>query len=169
MTQNALVPHFRNEGEMSNRIAIFPGSFDPITKGHEDVILRAADMFDEIIVAIGVNTSKKSLFSLEKRVEFIEKTFVTNPNISVDTFEGLTVNYCKKVNAKYILRGIRNSNDLEYEKSISQLNRKLAPEIDTVFLITSPELAAISSTIVREIYIHKGDVSMFVPEKVDLK
>lgn len=150
------------------RIAIFPGSFDPITKGHEDIVLRAADMFDEIVVAIGINTSKKKFFSLEQRIKFIEETFVTKPNIKVDTYEGLTVNYCKKVNANFILRGIRNSNDFEYEKTISQLNQKLAPEIDTVFLITSPEMSAISSTIVREILTHKGDVSMFVPDKITL-
>jgi len=150
------------------RIAIFPGSFDPITKGHEDVILRAASLFDEVIVAIGTNTSKKAFFSLEKRIEFIQSTFVTNPNISVDTYTGLTVDFCKKVNANFILRGVRNAIDLEYEKSISQLNRKLAPEIDTVFLMTMSEHSAISSTIVREILTHNGDVSMFIPDKVKL-
>jgi pantetheine-phosphate adenylyltransferase len=151
------------------RIAIFPGSFDPITKGHEDIVLRAADMFDEIIVAIGINTSKNYRFDLEKRIEMIEKTFVTNSKISVDTYNALTVDYCKKVNAKYILRGLRNTNDFEYEKSISQLNQKLAPEIDTVFLITSPELASISSSIIREILAHKGDVSQFVPTNLKLE
>jgi len=150
------------------RIAIFPGSFDPITKGHEDILLRSVDLFDEVIIAIGQNSAKKSHFTIEERIEFIEKTFVTNPTIKVDTYQGLTIDFCKKVNANFILRGIRNSNDFEYEKSISQLNRKLAPEVETVFLITSPEYAAISSTVVREILIHKGDVSMFVPDKVKI-
>ena len=150
------------------RIAVFPGSFDPITKGHEDVVLRASLIFDEVIIAIGMNSSKKAFFSIEKRIEFIQETFVTNPNISVDTYKGLTVDFCKKSNANFILRGVRNVNDFEYEKSISQLNRKLAPEIDTVFLMTLPEHSAISSTIVREILTHKGDVSMFVPDKLKL-
>ena len=150
------------------RIAIFPGSFDPITKGHEDIVNRASEIFDEIIVAVGVNSQKKSLFDIEKRIEFIKQTFVTNPKISVDTYEGLTAEYCKKVNAKYILRGIRNSADFEYEKTISQLNQKMAPQIDTVFFITSPELSSISSTIVREIYSHGGDVSVFVPDNIEL-
>ena len=150
------------------RTAIFPGSFDPITRGHENVILRAAQLFDQVIVAVGNNSSKKCLFDVEKRVGFIEQTFVTNPKIEVDTFDGLTVEFCRKMNAKYILRGLRNALDFEYEKSISQLNKELDSEIETVFLITAPEFSAISSTIVREIIINNGDASAFIPAQIKL-
>jgi len=151
-----------------DRIAIFPGSFDPITKGHENIILRASQLFDKIIVAVGNNSDKNSFFTLEQRVEFIKQTFVTKSGIEVDTYDGLTVEYCKKMNARFILRGLRSSLDFEYEKSISQLNRNLDSDIDTVFLITSPEFAAISSTIVREILANKGDVTPFIPDNVSL-
>ncbi len=150
------------------RTAIFPGSFDPITRGHENVILRAAQLFDQVIVAVGNNSSKKCLFDVEKRVGFIQQTFVTNPKIEVDTFDGLTVEFCRKMNAKYILRGLRNALDFEYEKSISQLNKELDSEIETVFLITAPEFSAISSTIVREIIINHGDASAFIPAQIKL-
>ena len=151
-----------------DRIAIFPGSFDPITKGHENIILRASLLFDKIIVAVGNNSDKNSFFTLEQRVEFIKQTFVTKSDIEVDTYDGLTVEYCKRMNARFILRGLRNSLDFEYEKSISQLNRNLDSDVDTVFLITSPEFAAISSTIVREIIANKGDVTSFVPDNISL-
>jgi len=151
-----------------DRIAIFPGSFDPITKGHENIILRASQLFDKIIVAVGNNSDKNSFFTLEQRVEFIKQTFVTKSGIEVDTYDGLTVEYCKKMNARFILRGLRSSLDFEYEKSISQLNRNLDSNIDTVFLITAPEFAAISSTIVREILANKGDVTPFIPDNVSL-
>jgi len=151
-----------------DRIAIFPGSFDPITKGHENIILRASLLFDKIIVAVGNNSDKNSFFTLEQRVEFIKQTFVTKSGIEVDTYDGLTVEYCKRMNARFILRGLRNSLDFEYEKSISQLNRNLDSDVDTVFLITSPEFAAISSTIVREIIANKGDVTSFVPDNISL-
>jgi len=151
-----------------DRIAIFPGSFDPITKGHENIILRASLLFDKIIVAVGNNSDKNSFFTLEQRVEFIKQTFVTKSGIEVDTYDGLTVEYCKRMNARFILRGLRNSLDYEYEKSISQLNRNLDSDVDTVFLITSPEFAAISSTIVREIIANKGDVTSFVPDNISL-
>lgn len=146
------------------RIAIFPGSFDPITRGHEDIINRAAPLFDKIIVSIGKNREKKSYFSIEKRVEFLETVFKNNPKIQVDTYEGLTVDYCKKMGAKFILRGLRTSADFEFERSIGQVNRKLYPEIETVFFLTHPEYTALNSSVVRDILSHGGNPAMFVPE-----
>lgn len=151
------------------RIAIFPGSFDPITRGHEDIINRAVPLFDKIIVSIGKNREKKNYFTIEKRVEFLENVFSGNPKISVDTYEGLTVDYCKKMGAKFILRGLRTSADFEFERSIGQVNRKLYPEIETVFFLTHPEYTALNSSVVRDILTHGGDPSMFIPEglKID--
>lgn len=148
--------------------AIFPGSFDPITKGHEALVLRGLELFDEIVVAIGTNASKKYLFSLEKRIEFIKQTFINQPKVSVQSYEGLTIEYCKSINAKFMLRGLRNSSDFTFEKSISQVNRSLNSQIETVFLITSPELSAINSSIVRDIIINNGDASSFLPDEVTL-
>ncbi|MCA1751881.1 MAG: pantetheine-phosphate adenylyltransferase [Flavobacteriales bacterium] len=150
------------------RIAIFPGSFDPITKGHEDIIKRALPLFDKIIVAIGVNSDKKYLFSLEERKSWIEQAFNFEDKVSADTYEGLTVNYCRKVGASHIIRGLRNAEDFQFEKSIAQMNRELAPEVDTVFLVTNPEYAAYSSSIVRDIHRNGGDVSKFIPDAIQL-
>lgn len=150
------------------RIAIFPGSFDPITKGHEDIIKRAAQLFDKVIVAIGVNADKKYLFSLEERKSWIEKAFSFEDKVTCDTYEGLTVNYCRKVGASHIIRGLRNAEDFQFEKSIAQMNRELAPEVDTVFLVTTPEYAAYSSSIVRDIHRNGGDVSKFIPNAIQL-
>ncbi len=146
------------------RIAIFPGSFDPITRGHEDIINRAVPLFDKIIVSIGINREKKSFFSIEKRVVFLETVFNGNPKIEVDTYEGLTVDYCREVGAKFILRGLRTSADFEFERSIGQVNKKLYPEIETVFLLTHPEYTSLNSSVVRDILSHGGNVDMFVPE-----
>jgi pantetheine-phosphate adenylyltransferase len=148
--------------------AIFPGSFDPITKGHEALVLRGLELFDEIVIAIGTNVTKKYLFSIEQRIKFIEDTFKGNKRVSVQAYEGLTIEFCKSINAKFMLRGLRNSPDFTFEKSISQINRKLNKEIETVFLITSPELSAISSSIIRDIIINKGDASSFLPNGVKL-
>ena len=145
--------------------AIFPGSFDPITLGHVDVINRATDLFDEIVIAIGVNNDKKYLFSLEQRMQFIKDTFADNATIKVTTYQGLTIDYCKKIAADYILRGLRNPADFEFEKAIAQTNRKLSG-IETVFLLTSPDTAFISSSIVRDVYRNKGDISSLVPSAV---
>jgi pantetheine-phosphate adenylyltransferase len=147
------------------KTAVFPGSFDPLTLGHTDVINRAIPLFDEIIIAIGTNSSKKYMFTLEQRKEFIEKTYKEVPNVVVDTYEGLTIDYCKKVDSQYILRGLRNPADFEFEKAIAQTNRKMS-EIETVFLLTSADTSYISSSIVRDILVNKGDVSMFVPKIV---
>ncbi|MES2628856.1 MAG: pantetheine-phosphate adenylyltransferase [Bacteroidota bacterium] len=145
------------------RIAIFPGSFDPITKGHEDILRRALPLFDKIIVAIGVNSTKKYMFTLDERKESIKKVFAGEPKIAVEVYQKLTVAYCRETGANYIIRGLRNSMDFNYEKSIAQMNRELDKTIETVFYITAPELSAINSTIVREIYLNGGDISAFVP------
>lgn len=150
------------------RVAVFPGSFDPITKGHEDIVNRALPLFDEIIVAVGVNATKKYTFSLEQRVQWIKETFAKSPKIRVETYEGLTVNFCAEQRATYIIRGLRNSADFQFEKGIAQMNRELADNIDTLFLVTTPELAAISSSIVRDIYKNGGDVRKFVPNAIDI-
>ena len=145
--------------------AVFPGSFDPLTLGHTDIINRALPLFDEIIIAIGTNSTKKYMCTLEQRKMFIEKTYQNNPKIKVDTYEGLTINYCKKINSDFILRGLRNPADFEFEKAIAQTNRKMS-KIETVFLLTSADTSFISSSIVRDILRNNGDVSMLVPNIV---
>lgn len=149
------------------RRAIFPGSFDPITKGHVDIIRRSLPLFDELIIAIGVNSTKKYMFTLEQRKAFITTTFAEETNIKVDTYEGLTVDYCNKIHAKFIVRGLRNPADFEFEKTITQVNRRLS-EIETVFLLTSAETSFISSSIVREVIHFGGDYSSMVPDAVRL-
>ncbi|MFT6996309.1 MAG: pantetheine-phosphate adenylyltransferase [Cryomorphaceae bacterium] len=151
-----------------DNIAIFPGSFDPITKGHADIIKRSLPLFDKVIVAIGINANKKYLFPLEDRMKWIRQTFKSEESIVVDHYEGLTVNYCRKVNASHIIRGVRNAEDFQFESSISQMNKELAPEVDTVFFVTSPELSAYSSTIVRDIFRNGGDVTKFIPNSIEL-
>ena len=146
------------------KIAIFPGSFDPITNGHIDLVRRFAPLFDKIIVAVGVNAAKKGLFSVEQRIKWLEEVFADDPTIDVGSFEGLTVNYCKKEGAKYLIRGLRNGSDFDYEKTISQLNNIIGDNVETLFFISKPEYSHISSTIVREIIKGKGDISTFVPE-----
>ncbi|MEZ4874414.1 MAG: pantetheine-phosphate adenylyltransferase [Flavobacteriaceae bacterium] len=142
--------------------AVFPGSFDPITLGHIDIIERGLLLFDEIIVAIGINAEKKYMWPLEERKKFIEKAFEGNPKIKVASYEGLTADFCKEVNAKFLLRGLRNSLDFSYEKSIAQNNVQLAG-IESVFMVSSPEVSHISSTIVRDIARNGGDYSSLVP------
>lgn len=151
-----------------NKTAIFPGSFDPITIGHVDIVNRAIPLFDEIIIAIGINTQKKYLFPLEQRIAWIKDVFKNEPKVKVESYTGLTVNYCQQRGAKYIIRGIRSSADFEYEKTIAQLNKMMEPELDTFLILSSPELSAISSTIVREIIIGGGDTSKFLPKEVDV-
>jgi len=147
--------------------AVFPGSFDPLTLGHTDIIDRAIPLFDEIIIAIGTNSSKKYMFSLEQRRAFIENTYAHQPKVIIDTYQGLTIDYCNKVNSQFILRGLRNPADFEFEKAIAQTNRKMS-EIETIFLLTSADTSYISSSIVRDIIVNHGDVSMFVPKTVTL-
>ncbi len=145
--------------------AIFPGSFDPITLGHVDIIDRALPLFDEIVIAIGLNADKKYMFSHEQRTQFIEQTFAKEPKIKVVSYSGLTIDFCKKIEADFILRGLRNPADFEFEKAIAQTNRKLAG-IETVFLLTSATTAFISSSIVRDIVRHNGNIKGFVPDCV---
>ena len=144
---------------------VFPGSFDPITLGHQDIILRALPLCDELIIAVGENSEKKYLFSLEERMAFISKTHPHDPKIKVESFQGLTINFCEKVNATALVRGLRNPADFEFEKSIAQMNRRLSG-IETLFLLTAADYSYISSSIVREIILHQGDYSSLVPEAV---
>lgn len=148
--------------------AVFPGSFDPVTLGHVDIIERALPLFDEIILAIGINLDKKYMFSLEERVRFLGETFKGESKIIVKTYTGLTVDFCTKEKAAFILRGMRNTIDLEFEKTIGQTNFRLAG-IETVFLISSPGKSHISSTVVRDIKKHGGDYSILVPDAVPKK
>ena len=148
------------------RIAIFPGSFDPITKGHESILRRALPLFDEIIIAIGKNSDKKNYFPLEQREKWIKEVFADEPKVKVETYSGLTIDFCKKVNAHYILRGLRTSADFEFEKAIAQNNKIMSPDIETIFILPVPELSAINSTIVRDIIRNGGDVAPFVPSKI---
>ncbi|MAW49994.1 MAG: pantetheine-phosphate adenylyltransferase [Flavobacteriaceae bacterium] len=147
------------------RRALFPGSFDPITKGHEDIIIRGLNLFDEIVIGVGINSEKKYMFSSEKRINFIKNLFIKSNKISVTSYEGLTVNFCKTINANYILRGLRNPGDFEFEKAIAHTNRKLSG-IETIFLLTSVETSFISSGIVREIILNNGDYRSLVPNSV---
>lgn len=151
------------------RIAIFPGSFDPFTIGHESIVRRAIPLFDQIIIMIGYNSNKKPFYPLAKRKEWIKKVFENEPKVSVGKFEGLTVDYCRKVHAQYILRGLRTAADFEYERAIAQVNKKMHPEIETIFLLTTPEHTPITSTIVRDILRHGGDASMFLPKQLDIQ
>ena len=150
------------------RKAIFPGAFDPITLGHEDIINRAIPLFDEIVIAIGVNAEKKYMFTLEERKRFIEETFKNEPKIKVITYEGLTIDLCRKIKADFILRGLRNPADFEFEKAIAHTNRELS-KIETVFLLTAASTSYISSSIVRDVIRNGGEYQMLVPKAVRVK
>jgi len=150
------------------KVAVFPGSFDPFTIGHEAIILRAINLFDEIIIAVGANALKKNYYSLETRKEMIKKVFENEPRVTVDHYEGLTVDYCRKKGAGYLLRGLRTSADFEFERAIGQVNKAMAPGIESVFLLTVPEHSFINSTIVRDIIMNGGDASRFVPAAINL-
>jgi pantetheine-phosphate adenylyltransferase len=146
------------------KIAVFPGSFDPFTIGHENIAQRALSLFDKLIIAIGKNEHKQRYFPIETSMEWIAKAFEHEPKVEVDTFDGLTVDYCKAKKAHYILRGLRTSADFEFEKAIAQMNKAMADEIETVFILPTPELSAINSTIIRDIVRNNGDASAFVPK-----
>ncbi len=146
------------------KTALFPGSFDPITIGHESVVKRALPLFDKIIIAIGYNSTKEGYFSLEQRLEWIKLVFDNEPKIEVASFQGLTVDFCREVKAGFILRGLRTSADFEYERAVAQMNKVMLPEIESVFLLTLPEHTHINSTIVREIIRLGGNADAFLPE-----
>lgn len=147
---------------MNKKIAFFPGSFDPFTKGHEDIVLRALNLFDEIVIGIGHNSNKSRYFNLEKMQKSIEKTFIGKP-VKVICYTDLTANIALQVGAQFILRGLRNTTDFEYENSISQVNRNISGSLETIFLITSPSLAPISSSIVRELYKFGTNIEDYIP------
>ena len=148
--------------------AIFPGSFDPITLGHEDIIRRGITLFDEIVIAIGINAEKKYMFSLEERKKFLEETFKDELKVSIITYEGLTIDLCKKIKANFILRGLRNPADFEFEKAIAHTNRRMS-KIETVFLLTAAKTSYISSSIVRDVIRNNGEYELLVPDAVRIK
>lgn len=152
-----------------SKVAVFPGSFDPITVGHLALVKRALPLFDKIIVAIGQNSQKKYLFSLDQRITWLNAVFADEPKVEVDFFENLTAHYCRKIGAKYLLRGLRNASDFDYEKTISQMNAIVGNGIETIFLISEPEHSHISSTIVREVIKWGGDASPFIPSTIEIK
>ncbi len=149
------------------RVAIFPGSFDPFTIGHENIVIRAVDLFDEIIIGIGYNAQKQDFFPVDKRIEWVEYLFNDEPKVSVAKYQGLTVDFAKQLNAEYILRGIRTAADFEYERAIAQVNKAMTG-IESVFLLTTPEHTPVNSSIVRDIIRHDGDASQFIPKKIRL-
>lgn len=150
----------------TRKIAVFPGSFDPITIGHADIVKRSLPLFDQIIVAVGVNTSKNALYDLETRLHWIREVFKAEKKVKVTSFSGLTIHFCQQAGAKYLLRGIRSSADFEYEKTIAHLNKDMDADIETILVLSRPELSSISSTIVREIIRGKGNVKKFVPAEI---
>ena len=150
------------------KTAIFPGSFSPFTVGHQSVVDRALPLFDKIIISIGINSEKNQYFTIEERLQWIKDIYGNNPKIEIKFYEGLTVDFCKKENANYILRGLRDSHDFKFEKRIAQMNKDLNNEIETIFIITPPEISHISSSIIRDIIKNGGDVSKFIPKEIDL-
>ncbi len=151
------------------KTAIFPGSFSPFTIGHQSIVERALLLFDKIIISVGINSEKQQHFSVEERMKWIQEIYKDNPKIEVKKYTGLTVEFCKKENAHFLLRGLRNSHDFEFEKDMAQMNKDLNPNIETIFIITSPEISHISSSTIRDIIKNKGDVSKFIPKEVNLK
>lgn len=150
------------------RICLFPGTFDPVTLGHIDIINRAIPLFDKIYVGIGINSAKNPMFSAEQRMEWFREIYTNEPKVESVVYDGLTVNYCKTINARFILRGIRYVSDFEYEKTIADANRTLDPNIETIFLTGEPKYTSVASTIVRDIIRNGGDASLFLPEAVNL-
>ena len=153
---------------MSKKIAVFPGSFSPFTKGHQSIVNRALPLFDEIIISVGNNSSKNDYFSIQEKVEWIEKVFIKSKKVKVMRYEGLTIDHCMAMKANYILRGLRDSHDFKYEKGIAQMNYSIQKNIETIFIITDAKYSHISSSLVRDIIKNGGDVSQFIPEEIKL-
>ena len=151
-----------------NKIAVFPGSFSPFSLGHKAVVDSALPLFDKVIIAVGNNPEKNQYFSIKKRLKWINDVYKNMPNISVERYEGLTVDFCKTVNANFIVRGLRDSHNFKFEKNIAQMNKKLNAEIETIFIITPPDLSHISSTILRDIIKNGGDISTFIPKEISI-
>ena len=149
-----------------NKICLFPGTFDPVTLGHTDIIGRALPLFDKLFIGIGRNSNKTEMFSEEQRLEWLREIYKDEPRIQVLAYDGLTVNCCKSVGANFILRGIRYVNDFEYEKAIADMNRSLAHNVETIFLTCLPKYTSVASTLVRDVIRNKGDVSQFLPDVV---
>ena len=147
------------------KIALFPGSFDPVTKAHVDIVKRSVGLFDKVYIGIGDNSSKKGLLTIEKREQMLRAVFETEPKIHIIAYEGLTVDFCRSIGAAYMIRGIRTVSDFEYEKAIAQMNHSLAPDIESIFIVSKPGYSSISSTIVREILRYNGDISQFIPKE----
>lgn len=146
------------------KIALFPGSFDPVTKAHVDILNRSVDLFDKVVIGIGMNSNKAPLLDIDTRKAMLEAVFKNEPRIEVVAYEGLTVEFCKRIDAAYMIRGIRTVSDFEYEKAIAQMNHALEPDIESIFIVSKPGYSSISSTIVRDILRYKGDVRQFIPE-----
>ena len=154
---------------MEMKIALFPGSFDPVTKAHVDILKRSLPLFDKVVIGIGLNSTKAPFLSIETRKAMLRAVFANEPKVEVQTYEGLTVEFCKLIQAKYMIRGIRTVSDFEYEKAIAQMNHALEPEIESIFIVSKPGYSSVSSTIVRDIMRNKGDVRQFLPkEAIDL-
>ena len=151
-----------------NKIAVFPGSFSPFSLGHKAVVDSALPLFDKVIIAIGNNSEKNEYFSIGERLKWINAVYGNNPKIEIERYEGLTVDFCKKANANFIVRGLRDSHDFKFEKNIAQMNKKLNADIETIFIVTPPKFSHISSTILRDIIKNGGDISEFIPNKIDL-
>ncbi len=151
------------------RIALFPGSFDPFTVGHESIARRASPLFDRVIIGIGTSENKTDFFPLEKRIQWIKNLFADEPKVEVKTYKRLTIDFCRETGASYLLRGLRTSADFEFERAVGQVNKLLDPEIETVFLLTKPEHSFISSSIVRDVYKNGGDISSFIPKGMKLR
>ena len=148
------------------KIALFPGSFDPVTKAHVDILKRSISLFDKVVIGIGINSTKQSLLPIDARKKMLEAVFSDEPKVEIQTYSGLTVDFCKEIGANYMIRGIRTVSDFEYEKAIAQMNHALVPEIESIFIVSKPGYSSISSTIVRDILRNKGDISQFVPKEV---
>lgn len=147
------------------KIALFPGSFDPVTKAHVDILKRSLPLFDKVIIGIGLNSTKAPYLGIDIRKAMLRAVFANEPKVEVQTYEGLTVEFCRKINATYMIRGIRTVSDFEYEKAIAQMNHALVPEIESIFIVSKPGYSSISSTIVRDIMRNKGDVRQFIPQE----